>query len=341
MTSANRNGILAGGLWLIDSTKSIDRYPEPGRLATVQEVNRSNGGGAFNLLIDLAKLQAEFPLSGVGQIGQDVEGDWILEQCRHHNIDTARLERCPGRPTACTDVMTEAGSGQRTFFYMPGANQALIADHFPLSASTARILYLGYPGLLPGLDARQPASDRTGVADLFARAQQTGFITAADLVSAETSDWFSIATALPFIDLLFLNEWEAAHLLGQSPPTDASVSATALIELGLQLIGRGVRRAVVVHCSRGAVCVPAGAPALSHGAIQVPPEELRGTCGAGDALAAGFLLGYHRNQPWNECLELAVCSAATCLNDPTSSGGVRSWSDCLGYGRRHGFHSFS
>lgn len=341
MNSANRNGILAGGLWLIDSTKLIDRYPEPGRLATVLAVSRSNGGGAFNLLVDLAKLQAEFPLSGVGSIGADANGDWILEQCRNHGVDTTAFSRCPDQLTAGTDVMTEIGSGQRTFFYLPGANESLTSNHFPLSSSSARILYLGYPGLLPGLDGKQTSSGRTGVAELLDRARQTGIVTAVDLVSAETSDWILIGTAIPFIDLLFLNEWEAARLLGQTPPADPSVSTGTLLEWGRRLIERGVRRAVVIHCSRVALCVPANAPAVKLGAVQVPAEELRGTCGAGDALAAGFLLGYHRAQSWEACLELAVCSAATCLNDPSSSAGVRPAIDCLAYGRRHGFQEFS
>jgi len=337
MNSVNRSGILAGGLWLIDSTKSIDRYPEAGRLATITEVTRSNGGGAFNLLINLAKLEAEIPLSGIGLIGEDRDGDWILEQCRHHKIDTTHLQRRRDLPTAVTDVMTELGSGQRTFFYLPGANRALSEDHFPLSSSNARLLYLGYPGLLPGLDEVKASSGRTGLAEVLSRARQLGMVTAVDLVSAETSDWVSIATAFPLIDLLFLNEWEAAQVLGRTPLPDASISACNLGELGRALLNRGLGRAVVVHCSRGAVCVPAESPALTLGAVLIPPQELRGTCGAGDALAAGFLLGYHQNQPWTACLELALCAAATCLTDPTSSAGLRPWRDCLAYGRHHGF----
>lgn len=341
MTTAKRNGLLAGGLWLIDSTKSIDRYPEAGRLATILEVTPSNGGGAFNVLVDLAKLQADFPLSGVGLIGDDVAADWILERCRHFGIVTEALQRCADQPTAGTDVMTERGSGQRTFFYHPGANRELSSQHFPLSSSPARILYLGYPGLLPRLDALQPDSGRTGVADLLERAHHAGFITAVDLVSAETNDWASIASALPWIDLLFINEWEAAHLLRRSPLPEKSLSATSLAEMGRQLIDHGVRRAAMVHCSQGAVCVPKEGSSLQLGAVRVPADELLGTCGAGDAFTAGFLLSYHRGQSWNDCLTLATCAAAMCLNDLRSSEGIGPAADCLAYGRRHGFREFS
>jgi len=339
--SAHRHGILGGGVWLIDSTKHIDHYPEPSRLATISEVARSNGGGAFNVLVDLAKLNADFPLTGVGSIGRDASGDWILEQCRLHKINTDHFARQVDAPTSGTDVMTEIGSGRRTFFYLPGANARLTRQDFPLTTSKARILYLGYPGLVPSLDATSPRTRRTGVVELFAEAQQLGFVTAADLVSAETTDWAAVATALPHLDLLFINEWEAAKLLQIEPVSEDTVSAATLIEIGQALLQRGVRRAAIVHCHRGAVCVPSGADPERFGAVHVAPEELKGTCGAGDALAAGFLFGFHRGLSWSECLELAVCAAATCLHDLSPSYGIRAWSDCLAYGRERGFADFS
>ena len=338
---AHRHGILGGGVWLIDSTKYIDHYPEPSRLATIFETVQSNGGGAFNVLVDLAKLGADFPLAGVGAIGADAAGDWILEQCRLHKIDTGAFQRHPSIPTAGTDVMTEIGSGRRTFFYQPGANAKLNAAAFPVAKSTARILYLGYPGLVPGLDRIDSTSGRTGVVNLFADAHQQGFVIAADLVSAETTDWAGVATALPLIDLLFVNEWEAGKILGLPPEPEECINAETLVPLGRALLGRGVRRAVIVHSQRGAVCVPTGAHSVQLGAVKVPPEELKGTCGAGDALAAGFLLGFHRGQAWSDCLELAICAAATCLHDLSSSAGIRSSQDCLAYGRARGFADFT
>lgn len=338
MEPSERNGILAGGLWLIDSTKHIDRYPEPSRLATVREVVRSNGGGAFNVLVDLAKLGAEFPLSGIGRIGEDAEGRWVEEVCRTHKVSTSELRRSGELPTSCTDVMTEAGSGRRTFFYLPGANALLGPRDFSFETSPGRIFYLGYPGLLPGLDAAD-SEGRTGVVATLERARKAGLATAIDLVSADSSDWQAIGNALPQVDLLFSNEWEAARLLQQDHLPEEKVSSRTLRDWGAALLSRGVGRAVVIHCSRGAVCVTRGA-SIQLGSVRVPSEEIRGTCGAGDALAAGFLLGYHRGASWADSLELAVCSAATCLHDLTSSGGVRPWKDCLAYGRRSGFQEF-
>ncbi len=337
--SPNRRGILAAGLWLIDVTKHIDHYPAPSRLARVQQVVLSNGGGPFNLLVDLARLGAPFPLRAAGRIGEDAQGDWILGHCRKHGIMTEQLGRVPGQPTACTDVMTETGSGRRTFFYLAGANESFGADNLDLAASDARVLYLGYPGLLPGID--QVKGGRSGLEEILAAGRASGHTTAVDLVTAEGPHWSTVRTALPLIDLLFVNEWEAARLLGHEVPPDESVGADVLVDMARVLLERGVGEAVIAHAATGAVCVPRQGEALTLGAVDVPPAEIRGACGAGDALAAGFLLGWHEARPWADCLHLGVAAAGTCLHHLTSSEGVRPWRECLEYSRQRGHRRFT
>jgi hypothetical protein len=63
-SSSARRGILAGGNWIIDQVKLIDVYPQPEKLANISEVMPGTGGGPYNVLIDLAKSGARFPLAG-------------------------------------------------------------------------------------------------------------------------------------------------------------------------------------------------------------------------------------------------------------------------------------
>jgi sugar/nucleoside kinase (ribokinase family) len=331
-------GIVAAGLWLIDSTKYIDRFPEPARLATVSEVVVSNGGGAFNVLIDLAKLGASFPLTAIGRIGDDAGADWILQRCRVHGINTRQLRRTPETKTAATDVMTEAGSGRRTFFYMPGANTRFRAEDVSWDQCHGRIFYLGYPGLLPQLDPT--GEGNYGLRAILAEASRAGFTTAVDCVSTDSSHWSAYADVLPDIDFLFVNEWEACRLLQAPVPDEEIITADLLEKSGRALIGRGVRNSVVVHAAAGAVCVTKNGPALRLGAVRVPENDVRGTCGAGDALASGFLFGLHEGRCLEDCLRLGICAAATCLHHLTSSDGIRTAEECLAYGQQLGHRSF-
>ena len=113
---SERSGILAGGNWIVDRTKMIDVYPAQDSLANIICKTSSNGGSPYNVLIDLARLQAPFPLAAAGLVGDDPAGEFILSDCRAHEINTEQLRTCKEAPSSYTDVMTVQSTGRRTFF---------------------------------------------------------------------------------------------------------------------------------------------------------------------------------------------------------------------------------
>jgi sugar/nucleoside kinase (ribokinase family) len=66
---------------------------------------------------------------------------------------------------------------------------------------------------------------------------------------------------------------------------------------------------------------------------------LAGAVGAGDAFAAGVLLGLHEDVPMDVALTYGICAAAASLTHPTSSYGVKPLSDCLHFVDEFGFRS--
>jgi sugar/nucleoside kinase (ribokinase family) len=179
-----RNGILAGGTWVLDHTKIIDFFPAQDALANVVAETSSNGGGPYNVLIDLARLGAPFPLAAVGVLGADSAGRHIRDDCHKHHIDTRQLHTTKEAPTSYSDVMTVKSTGRRTFFHRRGANMFLDAEHFDFTQSDARILYLGYLLLLDRLDQPEPICG-TVAASVLQRAQIAGLKTIVDLVSED------------------------------------------------------------------------------------------------------------------------------------------------------------
>ena len=335
---AARRGILAAGHWIVDQVKRIDHWPEPTTLARITRQQMANGGFAFNLLSDLAALDSDCLLFGAGLIGDDANGRFIRERCRQLQIDDALLGIAPDAATSFTDVMTEAGSGRRTFFYCPGANERLTEKHLQPAASPAKLFCLGYLGFLPLLDAVDSAGLNAS-ARWLQSAQAAGMVTAADLVSAPNPNLRAeIAPCLPHLDILFLNEWEAGRLLDKKISTPLTARQTK--ELALAVRGLGVRGAVVLHSPGGVVAAPGGGECLAQGSVRLPDREIQGTVGAGDALAAGVLLARHREMPWPEALKLGVCAAASCLQSPAASDGMRPWKQCLELGREYGFNQF-
>jgi sugar/nucleoside kinase (ribokinase family) len=106
-SSSGRRGLLAGGNWIIDQVKLIDVYPQREQLANILSQSQGTGGAPYNVLINLAKLGADFPLSGAGLVGKDGLGQFILDDCKKHKIDTRHLRSTAEAQTSFTDVMTE------------------------------------------------------------------------------------------------------------------------------------------------------------------------------------------------------------------------------------------
>ncbi|WP_404423308.1 carbohydrate kinase family protein [Nibricoccus sp. IMCC34717] len=334
-----RSGIIAGGNWLIDHVKTIDVWPPQDGLANILEVRHGNGGGPYNVLKDLRRLGATYPLEGVGLVGDDADGRLILDDCQRNGIDATQLRTTRSARTSYTDVMTERTTGRRTFFHDRGANALLAPESFDFSRTHARLFYLGYLLLLDGLDAPDP--DAGGNAPLarrvFRAARQAGMQVALDCVSAPGARHRNvISPTLAEVDVLFANEQEAAQLVGNAVDPDdfASVEVAAH-----SLVRQGVRKMVVIHFPRGSCAALSDGTTLWQPAVRIPSELVAGSAGAGDAFAAGLLHGLHNQWPIAGALELAVCSAATSLLAPTCSDSVLPADEALAFGRGHGFLS--
>jgi sugar/nucleoside kinase (ribokinase family) len=324
-----RTGVIAGGNWIVDQIKLIERWPEQDTLAGITEEMRGTGGSPFNVLINLAKLGAPFPLEGIGLVGDDAHGRWIEELCAAHRIDTRRLRRTPAAPTSYTDVMTVRSTGRRTFFHRRGANALLGPADFPLDGSRAKLFHLGYLLLLDALDAPGPDGKPAACAVLDA-ARRAGLSTSADLVSDAAGRFADIILPiLPSLDLLFVNDYEAACASGVEVRPGDRLDRPAVERAARALLQGGVRHWVVIHFPEGAYAGGAQGESVWQPALRLDPREIKGAAGAGDAFATGVLYGVHEDWTMPRSLQLGVAAAATSLFHPTCSEGVRSREECL------------
>lgn len=338
--SAARAGVIAGGNWIVDHVKMIDRWPPQDALANIAGQQSSNGGSAYNLLKNLARLGARFSLEAVGLVGSDEAGRFIRDDCANHRIDTTRLRASPTVPTSYTDVMTEQGTGRRTFFHCRGANAELGPEHFDFTKTRARIFHLGYLLLLDRMDSFAAASGETLAAQVLRAASAAGLKTSADVVS-EASDRFAkiVRPALPHLDYLFVNEFEIARVTGIETVRGGQIDRAAIERAACQLIAEGVREWVFVHFPAAVLACGAKGEVVWQPSVQVPPSHIAGAAGAGDAFASGVIHRIHEGAPVAEALRLGVCAAAASLAHPTCSEGVRSEAECLALGERFGYRS--
>lgn len=331
-----RNGILAGGNFIIDYVKIIDSYPLQDMLATILRETSSNGGGPYNVLKDLAAMKAPFPLEAAGLVGQDANGDWILRDCQAAGIDTRQLHQTSEAPTSYTDAMTVASTGRRTFFHQRGANALLGEAHFDFTSTTAKLFHLGYLMLLDEMDRLLPGG-RSVASKVLEKAKQAGLLTAVDIVSTENRQFREIAeAALPYTDYLIINEIEAGKVTGLDLRPAEIIHIDTCAEAARRLLAKGVGQQVVIHFVDGAVVADRHAGVIVQGSLSLPDGFIVGATGAGDAFAAGYLYGIHEGLGISASIELAVSSAAACLTHPTPSMGLRPVAECLELAKTHG-----
>jgi sugar/nucleoside kinase (ribokinase family) len=330
-----RQGIIAGGNWIIDHHKVVDRWPAQDALASILRQSDGGGGAPYNVLKDLARLGLPGPLEAVGLVGDDADGRAIIADCTAHGIATAQLRRTSKAATSYTDVMTVEGTGRRTFFHQRGANALLGPEHFDFSGAPARILHLGYLLLLDRLD--ELVDGRPLVCDVLRRARAAGLLTSVDCVS-EDGDRFrtNVGPALSELDVLFANDFETEKLTGVRLRDGGEISLSAVARAARELLRQGVRGWVIVHFPEAVGAFSAAGEEIWQPSLQVPPEAIAGAAGAGDALAAGVLYGLHETWPMDRSLELGVCAAAASLSHPGCTEGVRPAVDCLRLAQRFG-----
>jgi sugar/nucleoside kinase (ribokinase family) len=309
---AKRHGITAAGNWIVDRVKTIDLWPQEERLANILAESLGGGGGAHNVLIDLALMKAPFPLRACGVVGNDEDGKWLMAEAYQLGVDISGLRTTREQPTSSTDVMIVRSTGRRTFFHNRGANRMLEDDD--LDPGNSKIFHLGYLLLLDRVDAM--------AARILQRIRATGVKVSVDVVSADKGFQEVVVPALGHIDYLILNEIEAGECAGlKIRKPDGLFDRDALAEAARRLHRNNL---VVVH-------LPEGAYALGpEGELWVPSKPLKkivSAVGAGDAFAAGLLYGLHEEWPLRQCLDLGHLAAAACMGHETTTGGLRPVSE--------------
>ncbi len=324
-----RRGIICAGNFIVDHLRLAEVWPEQDMLSSITSEMISNGGGPFNVLMDLSAMRVDFPLEAAGCVGRDADGGWILNECAKAGISTVQLHQVEGEPTSYTQVICVRSTGRRTFFHRRGANSVFDLQHVDFELTRASHFHLAYLMLLDALDADDSGSGRTQASLLLERALAAGLSTSVDLVSLDHPDFRQkVVSALPYVDHLFVNDREAELVTGVKVSNGEEFSIDAACEAARRLLESGVRRQVILHDRSGAiVCDASGI--IRCEAHEIPSDQLVSANGAGDALAAGYLFGLQEGWDVSECLRMATSAAAACLTHGSPSGGLLPVRDCL------------
>jgi len=299
VTHGTNAPVLCVGILVADLVvPPLARLPVAGELIATEDFLVQPGGCAANSAIVLHRLGV--PASVVGRVGDDLFGDLVERYLRERGIDTDGVTRAPDYGTSKTVILPVLGEDRR-FIHTFGANAALAAADIPSSAlEAAEVIYVGGYLVLPGLH-------QGDLAERLRFAREHGTRIVLDVVVPSGHADLSIDAVrelLPLADYFLPNEDEARALTGEAEPRR---QAELLLEAGATTV-------VIKRGERG-VFVRDGDETFE---LPAPPVDAVEPSGAGDAFAAGLILGMlegwdlERSVRFASVLGASACTALGC-----------------------------
>lgn len=321
-------GITVAGSLIADNYYLIDSYPDQGKLTNIRATDRAVGGTG-NLILDLAKLDANLPVKVSAIIGEDSNGEFIKETLSEYpNIIIQNVVE--NGETSMTMVMDAQDNHQRTFFYLPAASDAYDEDAIDWEQVSADIFHLEYILLMKKID-EPDAEYGTHGAKILHRARELGMKTSIDMVSETSGRGGDIVkAALKYTDYCTINEIEAEMITGIKILKDGKIKEENVYLALKELVKCGVTTWAIIHspsCGYGIDCKTKEMTKVTS--LRLPEGYIKGSTGAGDAYCSGILYGAYKKKSLQESMKLGTACAACSLSETSGTAGLRPYEQVL------------
>lgn len=267
-----------------------------------QSLSMYVGGCPTNVAVGAARQGLRVAM--LTRVGEDATGEFVVETLRREGIDTSHVRRDADARTPMVVAGIEPPSRFPLTWYRERTADLRVGvedfdDSFVGSASAILIsgMSLSTPPSARMVEALAAAAVRVGTRIIY-DVDFRPVLWVRDGAPVPTDEVARVLQSLlPHVDLLVGTEEEYRALMGVDDAAEAleqahqAIPGTAIMKLGAQ----------------GARIVPRSGDAL---AVNGFPVRVFNTLGAGDAFISGFLGGWLRGEPLEECGRRANSSGA-------------------------------
>ena len=287
-------------------TKTVDRFPQRGKLNLIDSMRLYSGGCAMSAAIDLKKLGADVAV--LGMVGADGFGQFLTEELQRQGVDTRGIAVHDTADTSSSVVLVDSG-GERSFLHCLGADGVFTeADIRYDVIADARIVFVGGALIMPAFDG-------DGCAQTLKKAREMGKVTVLDTAWDDAGRWMqALAPALKYVDYFIPSIEEAEMLSGEKE----------LDRIAACFFDRGVKTVVIKLGSRGcSLWEGKDSPAQFFPAY----TNIRAvdTTGAGDSFCAGFLYGLSQGFSLPDACRTANAVGAHCVMSTGATTGIQPY----------------
>lgn len=281
-----------------------------GRLFDVDPIDVTTGGIVCNSGIAMRRLG--LTVSAASIVGDDVWGGVVRRRLDAEGIAAAGVETHTSHATSSTAVLIDP-SGERSFAHHVGACRAIDVSYLRrqmAELSRARLVLLGYFGLLPALEPE--------IGEAVGLLRGLGCQIALE-TGGSGGTLSAIAPALPSVDLYVPSLDEAIHQTGLGDPREIITCYRTHGAAGVVGVKLG---------SRGTLLSPRAGEFLEIPCVSAP-GPVADTTGAGDSLLAGLITGILRGMPLDQAGRLGAATAACCVTGVGATAGLRPFEETM------------
>ncbi|MDO5743896.1 MAG: ribokinase [Micrococcaceae bacterium] len=272
-TRTQNGRIVVVGSLNADLTIYTRRLPLPGETLHGEGFTVNPGGKSANQAVAAGLLGGNVSL--VGAVGQDANGDMLLESCAAANVDTTHVRRADGVETGVAVVTVDA-AGENSIVISAGANGTLS----PADVASAASAFQGASVLCLCLEVGVETVEAAALAGAQAGAK----------VLLNLSPYAPIPPSLARLsDVLLVNAHEASQFLDGAEIPGPEATGAAWVPVLEHLVEHGIQSAVVTLGAHGSVVLDSEA-AEGRRVVRIAPTRVDAvdTTGAGDAFTGGL-----------------------------------------------------
>lgn len=295
MDSVSKDVIGFGALNM-DKIYSVDSIPTKDEEVFVTNLKLHPGGSAANTIVGLKRLKVRAGI--MGKVGNDEDGDLLIEDFREEGVDTTSILRGEGRSGSAMILVDN--DGNRAIIVDPGVNDTIQCDEMDLEyISNFRLLHL---------------------TSFICREVQKSLESQKKLVDDFESD-------ISFDPGMVYAKRGIGGLRGLLNSTKIFMPSEAELRI---LTGESYRKGAALMLKEGPeiVAVKLGNRGcyITDGEqeTEVPayPVKAIDTTGAGDAFNAGFIFGYLNGHDLEKCGKLGNQVAGYCIQHKGARRGL-------------------
>jgi ribokinase len=282
-------GILNFGSFIIDHVYRVPHFVRPGETLPATEYRTFAGGKGFNQTVALAR--AGIRSAHAGSIGAD--GRWLLERLQTAGVDVADVV-IGDEPTG-HGIIQVTPQGENAILQHPGANRTITRGH--VQRTLARF------GAGDWLLLQNEVNELERLVTIGHRRGMRIVLNPAPMDAAIAR------LPLELVDLLIVNEVEAADLTGASTPDAMLASLHARLPRSALVLTLGVRGALYQDAERR---------------IETPsvPATAVDTTGAGDTFTGYLVASLVAGRAIDVALGRAARAAALCVGRPGAADSI-------------------